>query len=93
VTDLANSKIQMSFRGTGITWYTLKGVNQGKAAIYIDGVRKATYDNFASSTSYGVTRTVSGLADAVHTVQVVVLGKHRQGAKGSLITVDRLVVA
>jgi hypothetical protein len=93
VTDLANSTLRLSFRGTGISWYTVKGVNQGKAAIYIDGVRKATFDNYAASTAYGVKRTVGNLADALHTLKIVVLGKHRSGATGSLVTVDRLLVA
>ena len=93
MTDLANSTVQLTFRGTGVTWYTLTGVNQGKAAVYIDGVRKATFDNYTSSTTYGVKRVVSGLSDAVHTLKIVVLGKHRSAATGSLITVDRLLVA
>jgi hypothetical protein len=93
VTDLANSTLQMTFRGTGVSWYTVKGVNQGKAAVFVDGVRKAIFDNYAASTAYAVKRTVSNLTDAVHTLKIVVLGKHRSGAKGSLITVDRLLVA
>jgi len=93
VTDLANSTLQMTFRGTGITWFTVKGVNQGKAAVFIDGVRKATFDDYATTTAYAVKRTVSGLTDALHTVKIVVLGTHHAGAKGSLVTVDRLLVA
>jgi hypothetical protein len=76
-----------------VAWYTVKGANQGKAAVYVDGVRKATFDNYAASTRYGVRRALTGLTDAVHTVKIVALGKHRQGAKGSLVTVDRLLVA
>jgi len=93
VTDLANSTLQMTFRGTGISWFTVKGVNQGKAAVFIDGVRKATFDDYAATTAYAVKRTVSGLTDALHTVKIVVLGTHHAGAKGSLVTVDRLAVA
>jgi hypothetical protein len=37
--------------------------------------------------------TVSGLADTVHTLRLVVLGTHHKGAKGGLVTIDRLVVA
>jgi hypothetical protein len=93
VTDLANAAIQFTFRGTGVSWFTVKGPNQGKAAVYVDGVRKATYDNYAATTSFGVKRALSGLTDGVHTFKIVVLGKHRSGAKGSLVTVDRLLVA
>jgi hypothetical protein len=93
VTDLVGSTLQFTFRGTGISWFTVKGVNQGKAAVYVDGVRKATFDNYAASTAYGVKRTVGGLSDALHTVKIVVLGKHHAGGKGNSVTVDRLLVA
>ena len=93
VTDLANSTLTFTFRGTGVALYTVRGVNQGKVAVYIDGVRKATFDDYATSTSYGVKRLVSGLTNAVHTVKLVVLGKHHAGAKGSLVTVDRFLVS
>ena len=93
VTDLGNSRLTFTFRGTGVALFTVKGVNQGKVAVYIDGVRKATFDDYATSTSYGVKRLVSGLTDAVHTVKLVVLGKHHTGAKGSFVTVDRFLVS
>ena len=93
VTDLGNSTLTFTCRGTGVALYTVKGVNQGKVAVYVDGVKKATFDDYATSTSYGVKRLVSGLTDAVHTVKVVVLGTHHKGAKGSLVTVDRFLVS
>ena len=93
VTDLGNSSLTFTFRGTGVALYTIRAVNQGKVAVYIDGVKKATFDDYATSTSYGVKRLVSGLTDAVHTVKFVVLGKHHTGAKGSFVTVDRFLVS
>jgi hypothetical protein len=93
VSDLANATLRLTFRGTGITWYTVTGVNQGKAAVFVDGVRKATFDNYATSTSYGVQRVVGNLTDGIHTVKIVVLGKHHKGGKGNRVTVDRVRVA
>ena len=93
VTDLGNSTLTFTARGTGVALYTVKGANQGKVAVYIDGVKKATFDDYATSTSYGVKRLVSGLTDAVHTVKLVVLGTHHKGATGSLVTVDRFLVS
>ena len=93
VTDLARSAVLLTFRGTGITWFTVRGPAQGRAQIWLDGVLKTTVDNYAATTTYGVKRSLSKLADKVHTLRIVVLGKHRQVAKGSLITVDRLLVA
>lgn len=93
VADLRGETLLMTFRGTAITWYTQKGVAQGKAQIWVDGVLKATVDNYAGSTSYNVARTIGSLTDALHTVKIVVLGQHRSGAKGSNVIVDRLFVS
>jgi len=93
VTDLARSTVLLTFRGTGITWFTVRGPAQGKAQIWLDGVLKTTVDNYAATTSYGVKRSLSKLADKVHTLKIVVLGKHRAASKGSTITVDRFSVA
>lgn len=90
--DLANETVSLTFRGTSISWYTSTGRNRGKAQLYVDGVLKATYDNYASATAYNVRRYVGSLTDAVHTVKVVVLGTHRAGATGTLVCVDRFVV-
>lgn len=93
VTDLSGEVVTFTFRGTGLTWFTVKGVAQGRARIFIDGVRKATYDDYATSTRYGVKHAITGLSNALHTVRLRVLGTHHKGAKGSLVTVDRFLVA
>jgi hypothetical protein len=92
VGDVANEAVTLTFRGTAIAWYTVRGVNQGKAAVYVDGVLKATWDNYATKASYGVKRTIGKLADKVHTVKIVVLGRHHKGGKGNLVTTDRFTV-
>jgi hypothetical protein len=91
--DLRGEDLTFTFRGTGIAWYTVKAVNQGRAAVYIDGVRKATYDDYATTTTYGVKRLVKGLTDALHTFRLVVLGTHHKGGKGTVVTVDRFLVS
>jgi len=93
VGDVKGETLTLAFRGTGISLYTVRGVNQGKVAVYVDGVWKATYDDYATRTAYKVRRTISKLADRMHTLKLVVLGTHHKGAKGSLVTVDRLTVA
>jgi hypothetical protein len=93
VGDTKGETLALTFRGTGISFYTTRGVNQGKVAAYVDGVLKATYDDYSARTAYKVARTISGLADRVHTLKLVVLGTHHKGAKGSLVTVDRFAVA
>ncbi len=89
--DQANAVTVMAFRGTSITWTTVTGTTMGKAQVWIDNVLKATYDNYATATHYGVTRTLA-TTDGVHTVKVVVLGTHRAGAKGNRVVLDALTV-
>ena len=92
VAELAGEQVTLRFRGTGFTWVTSTGRNRGIAKVYVDGVLKATVDNYAASTAYGVRRTITGLTDARHTVRIVVTGARRKGATGTVVTFDRLVV-
>jgi hypothetical protein len=92
VGDVKGEALTVTFRGTSIGFATMKAVNQGKVAAYVDGVLKATYDGYAARTAYRVTRTISRLADRVHTLKLVVLGTHHRGAKGSQVTVDRFAI-
>lgn len=93
VADLARESFTVSFRGVGVTWFTQRGPTQGKAQIWLDGVLKKTIDNYAASNTYGVARSLTKLADKVHTLKIVVLGQHRTGGHGNNVTVDRIAVA
>ncbi|HET7311302.1 MAG TPA: Ig-like domain-containing protein [Mycobacteriales bacterium] len=92
VGELAGEAYTLSFRGTSVTWRTLTSRTQGIAKVYLDGVLKATVDNYSSSAAYRVARTWSKLADRVHTLRIVVTGKHHAGARGSRVTVDRVTI-
>ena len=93
IADGKGQTVSLTFRGTGITLWTMRSVTQGKVAAYIDGVLKATYDDYAAKTAYRVQRTTGKLADSVHTLKLVVLGVHHKGGKGNVVTVDRFTVA
>ena len=90
--DVSGAAVSMTFKGTSVRWYTMTAADQGKAQVFIDGKLVSTIDNYSSSTKYGVSRTFGSLSNAVHTVRIVVLGQHRSGAKGSLVSIDRFVV-
>ncbi|MDP9183035.1 MAG: hypothetical protein M3P04_09710 [Actinomycetota bacterium] len=90
VADQANESFAMSFRGTSITWRTVLGKNMGKAKVYIDGVYKGTFDQFASTTR-AYNRTWA-LTDKVHTIKVIVTGTRRTGATGTRVALDALTV-
>jgi len=90
VADQASQAFALTFRGTSISWRTLLGKNMGKAKVYVDGVLKGTYDQFAT-TSKAATRTWK-LTDKVHTIRVVVTGTRRTGATGTRVVLDLLTV-
>ena len=83
----------LAFKGTGISWLGTKTKTSGKAAVYIDGVKKATVDLYSSSTSYKRTLWTSArLTSKVHTITVVVLGSKRTSAKGYNVSVDAFTI-
>ena len=90
--DLARSSAEVTFRGTGIDWFTARGPDQGRAEVYVDGLLVRTVDNYAASPAFGVVRSIDGLADGVHTLRIVVLAAARPAATGALVSVDRFSV-
>lgn len=88
--ELAGASLLLPFRGTGVEWTTLRNRDQGRAAIYVDGVLVKEIDNFATEPLFGVTRSVTGLVEGVHTLEIVVLGESRTRATGALVTIDGL---
>jgi GH25 family lysozyme M1 (1,4-beta-N-acetylmuramidase) len=91
ITDSPRAFVDFSFRGTGVEWMTVRGPSQGRAAIYVDGALLRTVDNYAASPTPDVSR-VTGLADGVHTVRIVALGRSRPKAKAALVTIDAFLV-
>lgn len=92
VGDLAGETYTVSFRGTSVTWRTMTSRTQGIAKVYLDGVLKATIDNYSTATAYRVARTLSRLTDRVHTLRIVVTGRHHAGARGNQVTIDRVSI-
>jgi hypothetical protein len=70
--------------GTGVSIYGVRSTKSGKAAVFIDGRRRATVDLHATATSYkSLLYALSGLPNRVHTVRIDVLGS-RTGAASSV---------
>ncbi|MGZ4113531.1 MAG: GH25 family lysozyme [Actinomycetota bacterium] len=92
ITDTPRASVSFAFRGTGAEWMTVRGPSQGRAAIYVDGSLLRTVDNYAASPTPNVARAITGLADGVHTVQIVALGQSRPMAQAALVTIDAFLV-
>lgn len=90
--DLARSSVELTFRGAGVTWVTIRRRDQGRADLYVDGLHVRTVDNYATTPAFGVERSITGLVDGIHTLRIVVLGEARPAATGALVSVDRFVV-
>ncbi len=71
-----------------------RNTNRGKAEVWLDGVRVATVDLYASR--FGARRTVfarNGLStSAPHTLEVRVLGAKNTSSTGTRIDADAFVV-
>ena len=85
--DLARSSVGLTFHGSGIDWTTTRGPDQGRAAIFVDGVLVLEVDNYASARETGVVRSVSGLVPGTHVLRIVVLGESRPAASDAFVSV------
>jgi hypothetical protein len=81
-----------AFDGTSVTWLTFHGPGQGRAAVFIDGVRVRTVDGYAPTVTWQVPESFGGLAAGHHTMRVVVLGQHNAASTGNRVTSDAFVL-
>ena len=86
--DSAGAGASFTFRGTSVSWRTVRGPAQGRAQLFLDGALVKTVDNFAPQPTPGVIRTIAGLLDGVHELRIVVLGQARPAARGTFISID-----
>ena len=70
--DLSDADVEFTFRGRGITWFTVKGPDQGSAELYVDGVKHSNVSNYAATRQLAAPVKITGLSDAVHTLRIVV---------------------
>jgi GH25 family lysozyme M1 (1,4-beta-N-acetylmuramidase) len=86
--DLARSSVELAFSGTAIDWMTMRGPDQGRAEVSIDGLVVGTVDNYAANKTFGVTRSFTGLSEGVHTLRIVVRGDARPASDDELVSID-----
>ena len=84
----AGASIEWTFTGKDFYWRALKGPNEGKADVYIDGVLQTTVDCSASHPCVFqfafIKRGLSGLGP--HKIKVVVKGEKGHLSAGTAIT-------
>ncbi len=88
VSGVAGARASFRFRGSAVTITTATGPGFGRAEVWVDGALKRRLDLSAATTTFGVTRTVGGLADRPHTVRVVVVGLPGTKGSGTAVAID-----
>jgi CSLREA domain-containing protein len=91
VSNVQNDRAIFRFSGTSVKWVTRKGPDMGLALVTIDGVSKGTFDLY-SATPQGFARTFGSLADAAHSISVIVLHQKNASASDYGVAVDAFVV-
>jgi len=89
----AASSVAVKFEGTGITWVGKKASGYGKTRVYVDGVYKATVDQYRSSTAYQQPVWSSGwLPCGTHTLELKPAAAHSIASTGNTVSVDAFKV-
>lgn len=91
----AGDFVRFPFTGTEIAWIGIKQGNQGYADVYIDDVlAQSDLDLYASSTQSRLTLfSRTGLANAAHTLKIVVKGTKNQNSSGTIVSIDAFTTA
>ncbi len=89
-TTSAGLEAQFSFTGSSIKWYGVKGVDHGKANVFIDNVLDSTLDLYAASRTTGVVYSKTGLTSGSHTIKIVVRSDRNTSATNTYVEVDAL---
>jgi hypothetical protein len=89
------TKLQARFTGSKVRWIGPKQPSYGKADVYIDGVKRATVDCYASAaekTTSAVLWESATLTDAAHTLEIRLLGQKNAASSGYVVVLDRFEV-
>lgn len=86
----AGDSVEVHFDGPTIRWIGPDSSNHGTADVYVDGVKKATVDSYASSPQFQqVKYEADDLGAGPHTLKIVVTGeKGNDSSQGTFVSVD-----
>jgi hypothetical protein len=88
-TELPGAKVDLPFRGTGISWIGYRGPDAGIAAVSVDGGPASEIDLYSPTAKYQpVVFTASALSDANHTLTIQSTGRKNAAASAARVVVD-----
>ncbi len=92
VSEIKGEMVNFAFTGTGITWVTQKGPEQGIARLAIDGIDKGLIDLYSPTVRDQIQVSAAGMQDKPHTLTITVTGQKNPNSKGTRVVVDAFVV-
>ena len=89
VTEAADAKVTLKFRGTGITWSGYRGPDAGIALVQVDEDKPVEVDTYAATIKVQeAVFTATGLADKDHTLTITATGQKRDASTAAKVFVD-----
>jgi len=88
----SGTRIECRFTGTKIAWYGPKQPSYGKADVYIDGVKVATVDCYATAANATAATKIFEspvLSAGTHTISVRLMNQKNAASSGYVVVVDR----
>jgi hypothetical protein len=83
----------LTFAGPTMTWFSTNGPTRGLADVYVDGKKKATVNEYATTAANRVPHALTKLGRGNHVLTIKVRGsKGSRHGKGTSITVDAVKV-
>jgi hypothetical protein len=86
-----NATSSFAFSGTGVTWVTRKGPNQGIASVRIGTTTEPPVDLYAA-TVQPFSKSYTGLSATTHTMVITVTGTKNAASSGFGVVVDAFTV-
>src|SRR5690348_4289781 len=83
------ARATFAFTGTGVSWIGARGTQSGIALVSLDGVLLAEVDLYSPTEQIqAAVFTVTGLADASHTLVIEGTGRQNAASENALVVVD-----
>jgi hypothetical protein len=83
----SGASVEVAFRGKGVFWRALKGPDQGKADVFLDGILQCTVDCSATEpVIYQFAFMRRGLTDGPHSIKIVAKGERGQLSSSANLT-------
>lgn len=92
VSNTKNDAVTLKFKGKSVKWISLRGPNQGKAQVEIDGIDKGTFDLYSATRQYRFSKKFKKLKAGKHTLTIKVLGTKNTNSSDTNVVVDAFVV-